>query len=214
MVTTTRQVLPSSVGGRACLDLANTVGPRLPRPGVEPHDDLPDYQELVTWAVHRGLLTPLQQRRLIRAAEADPEGAAAIHRDALRLREAIYQAFADIAHGRQAPPAALATIQDAYVAALRHARLATVPTGLDWSWPEHGPLERVLWPLARSAVDLATSGRLARIKQCPGDDGQCGWLFLDNTKSNTRRWCSMRTCGGREKSQRQAARLRAAHKPR
>jgi len=211
VTTTTRQVLPAAVGGRACLDFANTVGPRLPKPGVEPHDYIPGYQELVTWSAQCGLLTAVQQRRLTGAAEADPEGAVAIHQDARRLREATYQAFAAIAHGRQAPQAALATIQDAYVAALRNGRLAAVPAGLDWSWPERGPLGQVLWPLARSAVDLATSGRLARIKQCPGDDGQCGWLFLDNTKSDTRRWCSMRTCGGREKSQRQVARHRAAH---
>lgn len=209
-----RQPLPALVGGWACLDFANTLGPRRPGAGVEPRDYTPGYRELVAWAVHARLLTPAQRQHLTAAAESDPEGAAAVHQEARRLREAIYQAFTALAQGRPAPPAALATIRDAYLAALRHARLGPVRTGLGWHWPDRGPLEQVLWPVARSALDLAVSGQLTRIKQCPGDDGQCGWLFVDTSKNATRRWCSMRTCGSRVKSQRQAARLRAARAPR
>jgi predicted RNA-binding Zn ribbon-like protein len=179
-----------------------------------PHDYTPSYRELVAWAAHAGLLTPGQQRRLTAAAEADPEGAAAVHQHARRLREAIYQTFTALAYGQPAPPEALAMIEDAYLAALRNGHLRPVPAGLDWCWPDRGPLEQVLWPITRSAVDLAVSGQIARIKQCPGDEGQCGWLFIDTSKNATRRWCSMGTCGSRVKSQRQAARLRAARAPR
>jgi predicted RNA-binding Zn ribbon-like protein len=205
-----RPAQPALVGGRACLDFANTFGPRQPNPETEPHDYTPNYRELVAWAAHARLVTPEQQHRLTAVAEADPEGAAGIHQDAQRLREAIYQAFAALAHGEPAPPAALAMIQDAYLQALRNAQLRPVPGGLDWRWADRGQLEQVMWPIARSAVDLALSGQLARIKQCPGDGGQCGWLFVDTSKNATRRWCSMDTCGSRVKSQRQAARLRAA----
>lgn len=206
-------MLPALVGGWSCLDFANTLGPRRPGPGAQPRDYTPGYNELVAWAVHAGLLSPAQQRHLTAAAEADPQGAAAVHQDARRLREAIYQAFTALAQHRPAPPSALGTIKDAYLAALRHAHLGPVPAGLDWRWPDHGPLEQVLWPVARSAVELTVSGQLTRIKQCPGDNGQCGWLFVDTSKNATRRWCSMRTCGSRVKSQRQAARLRAARTP-
>jgi predicted RNA-binding Zn ribbon-like protein len=199
------------VGGRACLDFANTLAPRHPEPGAELRDYTPTYQDLVAWAARARLLTPAQRHRLTAAAGADPEGAAAVLQDARRLREATYQAFSAIAQGLPAPPDALGAIQDAYLAALQTAQLGPVPAGLDWRWPkEDDRLERVVWPLARSAVDLAVSGQLARVKRCPGDDGQCGWLFLDTSKNATRRWCSMRTCGSRVKSRRQAARLRAA----
>jgi len=204
-----RPALPALVGGRACLDFANTVGPRRPNPGMAPHDYTPGYPELVAWAANAELLAPGQQRRLTAAAEADPEGAAAVYQHARRLREAIYQTFTALAHGQPAPREALAMIEDAYLEALRNGHLRAVPAGLDWCWPDRGPLEQVLWPITRSAVDLAVSGRLARIKQCPGDEGQCGWLFIDTSKNATRRWCSMGTCGSRVKSQRQAARLRA-----
>ena len=202
--------LPEPLGGSAGLDFANTVGPRRPHPGREARDYLPGYLELVTWAERAGLLTVGQRDRLTALAAVDPAGAAVVLRVAQRLREAVYETFTAVARGEPVPPAALAEIQAAYLAALDSAELGPVPTGLDWRWPENGPLSQVLWPIASAVVGLAVSGQLTRIKQCPGDDGQCGWLFLDTSKNATRRWCSMRTCGSRVKSRRQAARLRAA----
>lgn len=207
------------VGGPSCLDLANTVGPRLPDPATPQRDDLPDVAALLAWATRAGVLTPGQHDHLAARAAAEPARAAQVHRDALRLREAIYRTFAAVARGERAAAPDLAVLQDAYLDALGSARLevgrpdATGPEP-GWRWPERGPLEQVLWPLACSAVDLAITGPPSRIKQCPGDDGRCGWLFLDTSKSATRRWCSMATCGSRLKSRRQAARVRAARTPR
>ena len=45
---------------------------------------------------------------------------------------------------------------------------------------------------------LRDPGRLGRVSLCPGRD--CGWLFLN--ASGRRRWCSMSTCGSREKMRR------------
>ena len=53
---------------------------------------------------------------------------------------------------------------------------------------------------------LADPARLARLRRCPGRD--CGWVFLDT--SGRRRWCSMATCGSREKMRRMYARQKAA----
>ena len=45
---------------------------------------------------------------------------------------------------------------------------------------------------------LADPAVLARVRRCP--EGDRGWLFLD--ASDCRRWCSMQTCGSREKMRR------------
>ncbi len=205
--------LPALVGGRVCLDFANTVGPRRPSPGEQATDHIPDFRQLARWAVHAGLLPAKRGAALGELAAADPTTASSVMADARRLREAIYEVFAAVADGVQVPQPALDEIQEAYLAALGQARLAPVAAGLDWCWPDPGPdhaqLAQVLWPIARSAVDLALSGHLARIRRCAGDDGHCGWLFLDVSKSGTRRWCSMQTCGSRVKSRRQVERLRA-----
>ncbi len=54
-----------------------------------------------------------------------------------------------------------------------------------------------LLPIIRSAKELLISRDLKSVKECPN----CGWLFLDKTKSNTRRWCNMKACGNKVKTQ-------------
>jgi predicted RNA-binding Zn ribbon-like protein len=53
----------------------------------------------------------------------------------------------------------------------------------------------MLVPVVRSAVELLTSDAASRIGRC-ADEG-CAWLFLDTTRSGTRRWCDMKSCGNR-----------------
>src|SRR5947208_7593148 len=78
--------IPALLGGRACLDFVNTVGPRFPTGA--PREHLPDYAALVDWAHYAGLLTATQRHRLMAEARADPSGAAATLRAAHRLRDA------------------------------------------------------------------------------------------------------------------------------
>lgn len=58
---------------------------------------------------------------------------------------------------------------------------------------------------ARSAVELLTGADPHRVKACPADEG-CGWIFYDESKNSSRRWCSMRGCGSRAKLRRMYAR--------
>jgi len=45
------------------------------------------------------------------------------------------------------------------------------------------------------------------MKACRADD--CKWAFLDTAKNQSRAWCSMSSCGNREKMR--AYRARHAH---
>jgi predicted RNA-binding Zn ribbon-like protein len=50
-----------------------------------------------------------------------------------------------------------------------------------------------------AAVHAATAdGSFARLKACRARD--CEWAFVDNAKNQSRAWCSMRSCGNREKA--------------
>ena len=60
--------------------------------------------------------------------------------------------------------------------------------------------------LAHSAVVLAFSPRVHRVKACPS----CAWLFVDTSNGRRRRWCDMRSCGNRAKAQRFYARRLAS----
>jgi predicted RNA-binding Zn ribbon-like protein len=194
-------------GGRLCLDFANTVEPREAQPQ---RDNLRDYADLVRWACHAGALDDSTTERLLRAAGERRAAAEASFARAIGLREASYRAFSAIAHGATPTAADLDTLQQAYAAAMRHARLLPAPGELTWTWDDGAlDLDRAWWPMARSAVELATTGPLDRVKQCAGSSG-CGFLFLDTSKNRVRRWCSMDECGWQEKARLQTARRRTA----
>jgi len=63
----------------------------------------------------------------------------------------------------------------------------------------------VLSPVVHAAVELLTSGPLDRVKACAG----CHWLFVDESKNRSRRWCTMEVCGTNEKVRRYLARRAA-----
>jgi predicted RNA-binding Zn ribbon-like protein len=48
--------------------------------------------------------------------------------------------------------------------------------------------------VGRAMID----GSWRRLKACPGRD--CGWVFYDQSRNQSARWCSMKVCGDREKS--------------
>lgn len=59
-------------------------------------------------------------------------------------------------------------------------------------------LNNYLLPIVKSAYDLFLSEQTDRIKDC----SHCGWLYLDTSKNNSRKWCSMDTCGSQLKARR------------
>lgn len=204
-------VVPEAIGGSLCLDFANTVGPRSPQGETTQRDYLPAYRDLLAWAADAGAVTEDERRRIASAAARSPERARAALRRAHRLREAVYDVFAALAEVRPVPKAGLTVLHRGHLEALRNAELsAGAGLKLDWVWRSETSLDRPVWPVARSAIELALSSGAGLIKSCPGDDGQCGWLFLDTSKNHSRRWCSMSTCGSKHKSRAQVDRLRAA----
>jgi predicted RNA-binding Zn ribbon-like protein len=66
-----------------------------------------------------------------------------------------------------------------------------------------GAIGLLLALVARAMLD----GTWQRLKVCPGED--CGWMFFDNSRNQSGRWCSMSVCGGREKAKTHYRRRRA-----
>lgn len=58
-----------------------------------------------------------------------------------------------------------------------------------------------------SAMRLFEPARLARIKICPN----CHWLYFDESRNRSRRWCDMSVCGNRAKVKRHYDRKGADH---
>jgi len=60
--------------------------------------------------------------------------------------------------------------------------------------------------LAIGAVEVLTEIPLDRVKRC--DDAACGWLFVDGSHRQNRRWCSTADCGNRARARRHYERSR------
>lgn len=193
------------IGGRLCLDFANTVDWRR-RP--EPEELLPDYFGLIDWSARAGTLSPNDARRLTAAARKHPRAAAAAFGKALVLREAFYRTALAHAHGEIPPEVELVQVVYSYAEAVEQARLSVDGVSYEWTFDESAgdDLDRPWWPVAVSAVELLTSPELARVRECEGRG--CGWLFLDESRSRTRRWCSAAGCGNRERVRRYYERAR------
>lgn len=191
------------VGGRLCLDFTNTIDGRNGRERVE---YLNSYADLVAWSCHTDITTEAQAQRLLDAGERDAAAAAAVLRCALTLREALYRIFSEA--GRSAARARdLVAFNEALSAGMARARIVQTPEGFAWGWDRTGDaLDQMLWPVVRSAAELLTSSDLARVRECPGKDSDCAWLFLDSSKNHSRRWCNMGSCGNRAKARRHYAR--------
>jgi predicted RNA-binding Zn ribbon-like protein len=57
-----------------------------------------------------------------------------------------------------------------------------------------GALGRVVTAVQAAVAD----GSWHRLKACRAED--CEWAFVDNARNQSRAWCSMRSCGNREKA--------------
>jgi predicted RNA-binding Zn ribbon-like protein len=198
------------VAGRPCLDFVNTLDGS--RETGKTEEKLLSYGDLVAWAREAGVVTKREARALLREAGRDPGAAARTLQRARALREAIYGIFYAVAHRGHAPSKTdLAVLNAELSEALAQQKVVRTGDGFAWDWgAKHEALERVIWPVARSAAELLTSGEVERTRVC--EAGDCSWLFVDLSKNRSRRWCDMKNCGNRAKSRRHYERQRALEK--
>lgn len=194
-------------GGHPALDFANTMSRR--QDPAESRDYLKDYGRLVSWAQQTGLLTRSESERLRSEAKAHPRTAVAALRRATELRESIFDVFMARARGKRVPAEALDALNEALPEALGALRVEPGGEGYRWRFDhDKSDLAPMLAPVLRAVTDLLTSPDLDRVREC--DSESCFWLFLDTSKSGTRRWCDMKVCGNREKARRHHQRVKAA----
>jgi predicted RNA-binding Zn ribbon-like protein len=193
------------VGGDLCLDFVNTVGgrdPAVPRSASAVRDDkIGSYADLVAWSRHAAEASEARARELTRLAARRPADAAAVVVRARRLREALHRVLLALTDGARPEPDDVRLLNDEVAAARQRERLVPAGDGLRWeAMDAEELLESVLWPVARAAADLVTSGDLSRLRRCAGDG--CGWLFLDQSRNRSRQWCTMEDCGNVSKVRR------------
>jgi predicted RNA-binding Zn ribbon-like protein len=195
-VSTTAQDL---IGGALCLDFANSGDDNgvdhLGRPG-----------DVIAWAEYAGALHERIAQRCRGELAVDSSIGERLLADAQGLRQAIRSIMAGIAEGQAPESRALGVLKSHARRAVAGAELAQTGIGYDFDFSGSTPDVVILGPVVRSALDLLRDGQFQRVKRCPS----CGWLFYDQSKNNSRRWCDMATCGNATKVRRH--RRRAADK--
>jgi predicted RNA-binding Zn ribbon-like protein len=178
-------VLPKHefVAGRLSLDFCNSISPTR-RPTLRDRIENPD--DFLGWARRAGAK--------LEEAPA-PKTLARLH----RLRSALIGIFHALAEQRTPTDDDVAVLNEELAEARAAERL--VPEGTGFAVADSSPqaIDRFRHAIARDAGALLT-GDLRRVKRCPSHD--CLWLFHDDSKNLSRRWCAMDDCGTLEKVRR------------
>jgi predicted RNA-binding Zn ribbon-like protein len=186
------------IGGALCLDFTNTASWQASRRTTE---HLNDFGDLLRWSSESGIIDRQTASGLSEEARRNPGGALTILNRARKLRELLYRIFV-VADEKKAP--GHPDLQ------LLNEMLAQAPLRFQVEHEEAGfsclrkpggsEFAILLGPVIWSAAELLASNHLDKVKQCASDT--CGWLFLDQTKNRSRRWCDMADCGSKAKARR------------
>lgn len=178
------------IGGHPAIDLTNAVFTRHMPPGD--NDLLNSSRDVGTWLHFAGLATKAQANTV--SGIPAPAFVASVR----ELREASFSIFNALAAGK--PPAAepLGLVFGRAADGLLGGRLKPVETdGTPQIARFDDPIAIVAF-LATISIEAYFVLPRKRLHACP----RCGWLFIDISRGGKRRWCSMQTCGNREKTSR------------
>lgn len=173
-------------GGLLCLDFINTVSEYTED---EPINYITNEQEWLTW---------LKRVKLIEDDFCGFDKDTFNINRILSLRETLYKLFVSHAKHEVIREKIMNTFNKDFSWMNKHLKFISQGNQIT-EILEYNTLSanNYLLPIIKSARDLLTSPLLKNVKECPN----CGWMFLDKTKSNTRRWCNMKACGNKIKTQ-------------
>jgi predicted RNA-binding Zn ribbon-like protein len=209
-VTLLAESLPSIlslplVGDRLCLDFINTIDWRLTP--AKRRDALLSYSELLAFALRSNGISSEQYGELSRRALLAPHEAEAAFIEARSFRDSLTALIDAMAGSPSSPPrpdpieAALAALRLVHEKSRQSERLQWREGCLSLAAnPEAEGLDYPWLVIVRDAVQLLSSPEASRLRICAAEG--CGRAYLDSSKNGSRRWCSMKLCGNRAKSER------------
>lgn len=193
------------VGGRLWIDFVNTDDARL---GVRV-DTIGSFERFVAWLEAARIVDAERAAALRRRALVQPSGALAALEEARRVRAALHSLAGRVPgdQGALARDAALTEINRVLGRSVGTRRVEALDGGgyARSFVPVGDAFGGLVIPVVESAVETLVRDELPRIHRCA--DRRCPRHFIDLTRSRTRRWCDMRTCGNRAKAQRQRRRV-------
>ncbi|TSD64606.1 hypothetical protein FFF34_011895 [Inquilinus sp. KBS0705] len=190
-------------GGLLCLDFVNTVQTRK-KPVF--HEYLPGYEAFLEWSIKLNLISPDEAKVFETIAMQSPARAISAYHHVLLARELLYKFFSAKAAGMAIEAELLNGFNLLLSEALQHLMFVNSKNGLQQSWRnDDNDLAAPLWQVMKSAYDILAAPESKYVKECSA----CGWLFLDKSRTHSRRWCNPLECGSVDKATRYYHRMKA-----
>jgi predicted RNA-binding Zn ribbon-like protein len=185
------------VGGHLVLDFMNTCGSAGKERDAE---RLVNWSDAIEWAMAYEVLDPAETRLVEKARLRERHRPSDRLKDLIEFREAMHAVFSAMAGGVPPPETARLQVEGYIVDAMRHSMLC-VNGQAPARWTvlaKRAGSATLRHRLAIAASELLSQPVVVNVREC----GACSWLFLDLSRSKSRRWCSMATCGNRAKAHR------------
>ena len=190
-------------GGCHCFNFINTVHSRTEELS---YDYLQTYDDLLKWSEKVKLLPNERIKRLKVLARKNEKAAEKKLVDIKNKRELLFNIFSSIINKDKFDNSLVEEFNNTLSQALSNLAFEFNSGEINLSWKKSDvDLMEPLWVIFKNAFDILTSISQKRLKACKS----CGWLFLDNSKNNSRTWCNMQTCGSIDKSKRYYHRKKA-----
>jgi predicted RNA-binding Zn ribbon-like protein len=178
------------------LDFVNTLAWR----GSARQESLQSLSDLLKWLVSVGTIRVPAAAGLQQWLEAHPAVAASLFADAIALRETLHRLLSSIATGSRPPAEDLQHLNRALAEAPPRTILDHGEAGFGWHIEAKPAAASLLAAVVWSAADIVVGSHSTRLRECAND--RCLWMFFDDSKNGSRRWCSMQACGNRAKAHR------------
>jgi predicted RNA-binding Zn ribbon-like protein len=193
-------------GGLLCLDFINTVQTR--KKDVF-YEYLQDYETFLQWCSKVNIISADELAEFEEIIKSLPQKAASAYKRIIEIRELLYKFFSAKSAGEAIDEPVLNEFNALLAEALQHMGFENSSRGLVATWlnPERD-LTAPLWKVFKSAYDILVADGSKYVKECSA----CGWLFLDKSRTHTRRWCNPLECGSVDKATRYYHRMKAKNK--
>lgn len=179
------------IGGHPGIDLTNAVFTR-----HAPHADndlLNSPRDVGHWLHFAGLATRAQ------ATVVSGISTPGFLESVRELREASFSVFNALAAGKPPFTEGLGLLFERAAKGLsKGGRLKLIESESTPQIVRFDDPEAIVAFLAAISIEAYFVLPRERLHACP----RCGWLFVDTSRGGKRRWCSMQTCGNREKASR------------
>lgn len=123
--------------------------------------------------------------------------------EAHALREALARLFEALMHCRAGAEADVALVNAHLARAISHPWLHAAANGVATETVRANGSDPLV-AIAADFASFATSFEPGRMRHC--GNPHCSLVFYDTARNGTRRWCSMATCGNRQKARSHRAR--------